>query len=327
MKKVIIAINNKKKIAKENKDIKIFVHYREAILEILEKDKKIDEILIDENLPGIISMEKLIKKIKKINFKIKIKIILEKENEEKELKLKKLNINNIYINKTNKNKKENKIIAISGNKNSGKTTIINLILIYLINKNKKILLINLNKKTEKEYLVLIKNKINKYEIKKSKIQVNENLMFFYNFEKIFFKNQKEKNKKNFFETFANEYEFIIIDIGNCANYKMKMEVLKKSNKNIVVFDDDLLGIKRLEEKTNKYIKQNTKPKVSLHIIHNKYYFNSISNSIIKKLINQNIKYSTIFYNSKFTNLNKNFLQNKNLKINIFLKYKIKKLLK
>ena len=64
MKKVIIATNNKK-IVKENKDIKINVHYREAILEILEKDKKIDEILIDENLPGIISMEKLITKIRK----------------------------------------------------------------------------------------------------------------------------------------------------------------------------------------------------------------------------------------------------------------------
>ena len=166
MKKVIIATNNKK-IVKENKDIKINVHYREAILEILEKDKKIDDILIDENLPGIISMEKLITKIRKINSKIEIKIILEKQNAEKELKLKKLNVNNIYINKinkTSKNKKENKIIAISGNKKSGKTTIINLILIYLINKNKKILLINLNKKIEKEYLILIKIK----NIKKKK---------------------------------------------------------------------------------------------------------------------------------------------------------------
>ena len=107
MKKVIIATNNKK-IVKENKDIKINVHYREAILEILEKDKKIDEILIDENLPGIISMEKLITKIRKINSKIEIKIILEKQNAEKELKLKKLNVNNIYINKINKTSKNKK---------------------------------------------------------------------------------------------------------------------------------------------------------------------------------------------------------------------------
>ena len=117
-------VEDKTKEQKENKDIKINVHYREAILEILEKDKKIDEILIDENLPGIISMEKLITKIRKINSKIEIKIILEKQNAEKELKLKKLNVNNIYINKTSKNKKENKIIAISGNKKCGKTTII-----------------------------------------------------------------------------------------------------------------------------------------------------------------------------------------------------------
>lgn len=329
MKKVIIATNNKK-IVKENKDIKINVHYREAILEILEKDKKIDEILIDENLPGIISMEKLITKIRKINSKIEIKIILEKQNAEKELKLKKLNVNNIYINKinkTSKNKKENKIIAISGNKKSGKTTIINLILIYLINKNKKILLINLNKKIEKEYLILIKNKLNKYEIKKSKIQVNDNLIFFYNFEKYFFKIKKEKVKKQFLEEIVNKYDFIIIDIGNYANYKIKSEILKKSDKSIVVLNDELLGVKRLEEMTNKYINRNSKSKLSLHIIHNKYYFNSISNSIIKNLINQNIKYSTIFYNSKFKGLNKNLIQNKKFKINIFLKYQIEKILK
>ncbi len=329
MKKVIIATNNKK-IVKENKDIKINVHYREAILEILEKDKKIDEILIDENLPGIISMEKLITKIRKINSKIEIKIILEKQNAEKELKLKKLNVNNIYINKinkTSKNKKENKIIAISGNKKSGKTTIINLILIYLINKNKKILLINLNKKIEKEYLILIKNKLNKYEIKKSKIQVNDNLIFFYNFEKYFFKIKKEKVKKQFLKEIVNKYDFIIIDIGNYANYKIKSEILKKSDKSIVVLNDELLGVKRLEEMTNKYINRNSKSKLSLHIIHNKYYFNSISNSIIKNLINQNIKYSTIFYNSKFKGLNKNLIQNKKFKINIFLKYQIEKILK
>ena len=171
MKKVILAINNKKIIQKikQNKEIEIInnVQYREGILEILDKEKNISNIYIEEKIPGIISIEKLIEKIKIINKKINIIIFLEKEELEKINKLKKLEIKNIYIknkliinekkkinnNKLLKNKKtkeknikNNKIIFIYGNKKTGKTTITNLILIYLLKLNKKILLININKK-------------------------------------------------------------------------------------------------------------------------------------------------------------------------------------
>ena len=103
MKKILTAINNpnlNKKLSEQEfieipyKDIQ----YKEAILEILNKDNYFDIIIINEQLPGEINFIELIKKINKINKKIKIIIILEKENEIKESELKKININEIYYN-------------------------------------------------------------------------------------------------------------------------------------------------------------------------------------------------------------------------------------
>lgn len=103
MKKILTAINNpnlNKKLSEQEfieipyKDIQ----YKEAILEILNEDNYFDIIIINEKLPGEINFIELIKKISKINKKIKIIIILEKEDEIKESELKKININNIYYN-------------------------------------------------------------------------------------------------------------------------------------------------------------------------------------------------------------------------------------
>lgn len=103
MKKILTAINNpnlNKKLSEQEfieipyKDIQ----YKEAILEILNEDNYFDIIIINEKLPGEINFIELIKKINKINKKIKIIIILEKENEIKESELKKININEIYYN-------------------------------------------------------------------------------------------------------------------------------------------------------------------------------------------------------------------------------------
>ena len=80
MKRVITAINNKNIIEKisKNKDLKIIfnnLEYREGILEIIEKIKNIDVIIISELIPGEISIEELIKKIRKVNKKIGNKIL------------------------------------------------------------------------------------------------------------------------------------------------------------------------------------------------------------------------------------------------------------
>lgn len=103
MKKIITAINNPKlneQLKKENKFeiIGKDIQYKEAIIEILEKNNKIDLIIINEKIPGEINLEKLIEKIKLINEKIKIIFILEKENNDIEKILIKNNIKDIYYN-------------------------------------------------------------------------------------------------------------------------------------------------------------------------------------------------------------------------------------
>ena len=125
MKTIITAIDNPKiyKELKNNKNIKIIgkdLIYKEAILEILEKNKNIDIIILYEKILGEINFIELIKKIKNINKKIKLIIILENKNENLEKNLKKINIKNIYLkNKINK-KKIIKIINKKKKKNNKK---------------------------------------------------------------------------------------------------------------------------------------------------------------------------------------------------------------
>ena len=115
MKKIITALNypelneelqKEKNVKIENKDI----IYKEGILEILEIKKEIDIIIINYDLPGNITIENLIQKIKKINSKIELIFILETKNPEKEKILKKNEITNIYYNDEIDTKKLIKII-------------------------------------------------------------------------------------------------------------------------------------------------------------------------------------------------------------------------
>ena len=377
MKKVILAINNKKIIQKikQNKEIEIInnVQYREGILEILDKEKNISNIYIEEKIPGIISIEKLIEKIKIINKKINIIIFLEKEELEKINKLKKLEIKNIYIknkliinekkkinnnkllknkktnNKLNnkikdkkiinkktkeKNIKNNKIIFIYGNKKTGKTTIANLILIYLLKLNKKILLININKKIENNYLKIfsnynikeekkIKNKNNnKNKIYKFEIKINSNMTF------LPIINQKiiYSEIKSFLLKCSKKYDYILVDSGNTGNYKIKQIIMQTSNVKIKVIEPNTLGIKDIEGniETEKVEKQNNN--ISLHIIYNKYYFNSVSPLIFKNILKNFKNIHTIFYQKEFIKLSEKIQKSENIRLKNNIKKKIEKIL-
>ena len=79
--KIITAMNNPKinDELKNEKNIELIckdIFYKEGILEILEKNKDIDLIILYEKLLGEISFINLINKIKKINNEINIFIIL-----------------------------------------------------------------------------------------------------------------------------------------------------------------------------------------------------------------------------------------------------------
>ncbi len=103
MKKIVTAINNPKLNEELKKEYNFEVvgkdiQYGEAILEILEKNRNIDLIIISEEVLDEMKIEKLIDRIQLINEKIKIVFILEKENQELEKILIKKKILDIYYN-------------------------------------------------------------------------------------------------------------------------------------------------------------------------------------------------------------------------------------
>ena len=358
MKRAITAVNNKKIIEKisKNKNLKIIfnnLEYREGILEVIEKLKNIDVIIISELIPGEISIEELIKKIRKINKKIEIIFILNKNDLEKINKLKELKINKIYIddknnekikNKINilkinnekiKNKiniikkntkktKNKKIINIFGKNKSGKTTIIILILNYLLKNKEKILIININKRIEKYYLKKIKIinnnkfiKINKYEKNLYNIEKNMDLIFC----------TKYKQIKNNFEELKKMYDYILID--NMENEKLQMEYFfnKDYIRNILVIDSEKLGMSELQRLTKKLKKYEQNQYRSLHIIENKYKVSSVSPTVIKEIFEKEIEIHEIYKKRYYKKTLEKFLQNKKIKINKLLELKIQKLLK
>lgn len=160
------------------------IQYQEGILEKLEKNNKIDLIIISQLLPGNIGFKDLINKIKIINNNIEIIAILENKNNELKDFLKQKNINSIFYNneitidelinvieEKDKNKKEMEI-----NKE------IKLLKEIILENNKKI---EQNKKEKKinkilsilkeEKIKIIKNsKINNIKKFKNKINKTQN---------------------------------------------------------------------------------------------------------------------------------------------------------
>lgn len=395
MKRILTAINNpvlneelrkKEYIEVIGKDIQ----YKEGIIETLEnnKNKKIDIIIISEELPGTIENKKLLELIKNKNEKIKIIYILEKENIIKEKELKELNINSIYYNnkitleeiinriseneinkeeemkkeieklkkiieknnkinkkkiikiisekinnkfkkreknkiKNNKNKnnkksKNKKIIKIIGSPKTGKTTFAIILSEKLRKKNKKILLIDLDKnKKSLTKKILKKNKIiKKYEDKTGKIKyikklnkrkkikrkiynkkikikrkelkkINDNIFI------LNVKNKKTKNIINDIEKYEIFFDYIIVDTKN----KNDLKILNKKSENVIIINGKNLGIQELERIFYIDQKNSHKSQKSLHIVINKVNKKTIMKDILEKIFN-NIESITYIKKSK-----------------------------
>ena len=267
MKKIITAINNPKlneELKKENKFEIICkdIQYKEAILEIIEKIKDVDIIIINEQIPGQINLEDLILKIKEINSKIKLIIILEKENLEIEKMLIKNKIKDIYYN--------NKINLKE--------------LIEIINKKE----INLEEEIFQLKKIIENKDINKNKMQniyfnfKTKIKNNLN-----NFK--FQKNKKINNKKMKIITLSGQS-----NIGKSTTAIFLSKYLEKNNKKILLIDFNL-------KKQNLYFLLSTKKYLKNYknkkIFENNFYNKNNLKQIIKNneiKINKNIKLISIF---------------------------------
>ena len=389
MKKIITAINNpiineklkKEKIEVIGKDIQ----YKEGILEILENNKEINFILIDEKLPGEIKNDELINKIKKINKNIEIIFFIKKENKknttinenkiikdekikskikivdyEKEIKIEsflnfilygeeilgkeyeenytnRIDIINEKIEKYDKN--QNIIISVNGDSAVGKKMTTLRLSLYLNKYNNKILIIDLNTKSHKTLSTIfnkkensktlkknnnkkiknivntLKNKNLKYENKemgrkiilKNKIIINKNIsLITYN------KLIKIKRIKNI----EKYYNFIFIVLSENNKNNINKKIIENSNLNLLILEDNILGIDKLKKIIEKNYNNNLK---NTKIIINKNNKFSIDENIIKNIFN-NLE---IIGKIKYTDLY-NLLINSNFENNILLEEKMLK---
>lgn len=304
---IITAINNKKiyNELQNNNNIKIIskdIQYKEGILEILEKNQKINFIILKENLPGQIKNIELINKIKIINSKIKLIFILNKKDNIKEKYFKNNNIKYIYYSEINIKKIleiiniENKIISILGSSGGGKT--INLLLMSrLLSENKKILIIEENKsiinlfKNRKINQEIIEIKNNMFLLDINSLNLKDNLTNKINYKLII-------NKINFIK---NNYDYIFIEISNLYKYKLYEKII---NKNILILNSNLLEINKNQKIINYLLNKNNR----INVILNNYNQNSISEKILKNIFNNKIKIIGKFKNNKNYNLiiNNNF---------------------
>ena len=335
-KKIVTALNNPQinQLLKQRNEYEVIskdIQYREAIIEILEKNKNIDTIIINSKIPGKIKLEKLVKHIKEINKKIEIIIIL-KNNEKKqydnlkEIGLKKVyqlkNINysiifnilknekisnkeNIKNNNLNKNINK-KIILICGEELDKNDLIIKTIIKYLINKKILIININNNKNINVNYSQNIKIK-----------------NYYYNNFKI-----KNKNEiKNFLDKEKKKFDIIFIRIKNCKNRTFFKQIIMQTTDIIIYTNENLLGIKDLNQFIIKYANSFSEQKNSLHIVGNKVNLYSISAKIYIHVLDCSLKKYSININKISKNHKTNIINFNKIKLIIKIKVLLFHLLK
>lgn len=343
-------LKNEKNIELICKDI----FYKEGILEILENEININYIIINSELPGEIKINNLIEKILEKNEKIKIIILIKKENknnfykiknDKKDIKnnnieiikdIKNKNIIRIFykneikieqlkkynqIKNNNENNKEpnnkkikNKTIIFFGERQVGKSIIILGITKSIEKNNKKILLIELNKKesdlllilsknkNNKKNLIIKKQKIKKYKkthkkyLNKNKIKIIQNLIVKIN-KNIDIISYKKIINFNIIKKLEKKYEYIFIEINSEKNSK---KIINNIDKKILIIRPNILGIKNAKKiieknKINKY-----------KIIINNYNKYSINTEIIEKIFKEKI-IGKIKYNQEYDKIiNNNF---------------------
>lgn len=318
MKKIMTAINNPKlnEELKKEKNFEIVgkdIQYKEAILEILEKDNNIDLIIISEKISGEMKLEKLIQKIKQINEKIKLIFILEKENINLEKMLIKNNILDIYYN--NKINLNELIKIINKKEINMEEEIIKLRkIIEEKNKNNKIKKRKNNLK--RKYLKQIKNKIEMIIINKTKKEMKSNYFSNVSTKIITFSGNYKSGKSTLAlvisQYLAEEnYKVLLID-GDLENQNLsiilKNKKCKKSRKRKSKINKNKLNKKiKLINKKNSVYNYKIKKEINLSKIKinkNLYLFNKLNNLLNNKIIRK--KYSKNNF-LKLINKNYNFI--------------------
>ena len=305
MKKMITAINNpiineklkKEKIEVVGKDIQ----YKEGILEILENNKEINFILIDEKLPGEIKNDELINKIKKINKNIEIIFFIKKENKKNTI------INENKIIKDEKIKSKIKIVYYE------KEIKIEIFLNFIL-YGEEIL--------EKEYEKNYTNKIDIINENIEKYNKNQNIIISVNGDSSVGKKMTTLR----LSLYLNEYnnKILIIDL-NTKSHKTISTIFNKKENSKTLKKNNIKKIKNIVNiLKNQNLKYENKKIGRKIILNNKIIINkNISLITYNKLIKiKRIKNIEKYYNFIFivlsdnnkNNINKKIIENSNLNL-------------
>ena len=263
------------------------IQYQEGIIEMLQKNEKIDLIIISELLPGETEFKELISKIKNITKEIEIIIFLNKENEELKNYLISKGIFNIFI---NNEITMDKLIEIINEKSNQKKEIeineeIKKLKEIILEKEKNKKIINF-KIINNKYLIrfkniinkLLKNKINKNKLNNKKIIsiIGTPGIGKSSFATIFAK--LIKNKK----ILIIDFDILNSSINSIFNVKMYPKKYKKNNNlnNLIIKINKninlLCATKILVDKEYKKIKEEFF--IELNKLKNKYDLIIIDNS-------------------------------------------------
>ena len=110
----------------------------------------------------------------------------------------------------------------------------------------------------------------------------------------------------------NNYDNIIIDLGNKTKREEKEFILNKCKKNLILLEPNLIGIKKFKVILKEYVEYLKIKKDKIYILlnkENKYSVNKkVIENIFKKIkivgqINDNLKYE-ILINNKMKNVDK-----------------------
>ena len=261
------------------------------------------------------------------------------KNEIKIEQLKKYNQikNNNENNKEPNNKKiKNKTIIFFGERQVGKSIIILGITKSLEKNNKKILLIELNKKESDLLFMLSKNennrentnlKIKEQKIKKYKktnknyfykknIKIIQNLIVNINKNTGIISYKKIINL-NIIKKLEKKYDYIFIEIDSEKNNFKNKKLIKNIDKKILIIRSNILGIKNAK----KIIDKNEINRYK--IIINNYNNYSIDKNIIKNIFKENKIISKIKYNQEYDEIiNNNFKISKENKKKLIKEFQI-----
>ena len=280
-KKVYSFLNKEKNIYIYEKDIL----YEEAIFDLLKEKDNYNEIIINEDI--IIDIKKYIKLMKN---GVKIQIIVNsKSNIERFIKYGFTDINTIndYLYKNMDIKSEIKefkdistkqknaeIIAFTGERKSGKTTLainfLNLI------ENKKILFLNFN------YNMDVLCFLEENYVKQKSIftrEINKNEVTFY----IFLNKFINERFINELKKLINQYEMIIIDIDDSINSQLLKTIFNYCDKVYFIVEPVYIEINNSIRIIEYFLKKKILNINNIKIIFNKYDLNAISIVVLKDI--------------------------------------------